>query len=398
MSRRIVITGVGAVTPLGVGAQRLHDGAVAGLTGISNGQGLCRDFDGAESLGRRDIFRLDRFTQLALTAAREALESAGWGQEPPVSGERVACYIGSAIGGLMTLEEEIDVLHQDGAAQVSPLTVPKLMANAAAAQISMRYGLRGETAAIVSACSGGAQAIVAGMRAIRLGEADAAVVGGAEAATTDFTTAIFTTAGALSPTGTSIPFSADRDGFLLGEGAGVLVIEALETAEARGAKILGELLGYGVRSDAHHITAPQPEGIWAAAALRAALSDGGLDPQDVDYINAHGTGTILNDATEVVALRAAFGDALETIPLSSSKSYLGHLLGAAGAVEAIATLLALKNRMLPPVCGLAEVDPKLGQLMLLKRAHGLSGEREHHVGVSNSMGFGGHNVSLAIRA
>jgi 3-oxoacyl-[acyl-carrier-protein] synthase II len=398
MTRRVVITGVGAVTPLGIGAGLLHDNAVAGLTGIRDGQGLCSTFDGADALGRREKFRLDRFTQLALVAAIEAIECANWGDTPPVVSERIACYIGSAIGGLITLEEELETMRTDGASEVSPLTVPKLMANAAAAHISMRFGLRGETAALVSACSGGAQSIVAGIRAIRLGEADAAVVGGAEAASTPFTTAIFTSAGALSPTGKSVPFSAERDGFLLGEGAGVLVLEAAEIAEARGANIIGEILGYGVRSDAHHITAPEPGGKWAASAVRAALEDAGLKPEDVDYINAHGTGTKLNDATEIVALRAAFGAALDGIPLSSSKSYLGHLLGAAGAVEAIATVLALKHKHLPPVHGLKQVDPDLGPLTLLKSALRLPVDKPYCVGVSNSMGFGGHNVTLALRA
>lgn len=398
MKRRVVITGVGAVTPLGIGAQLLHDNAVAGLSGIKGGKGLCCEFDGAEVLGRRENFRMDRFAQLAVVAAREALSQAGWGDTPPVSADRVPCIIGSAIGGLMTLEEEIEKMRVDGASEVSPLTVPKLMANAAAAHISMRFGLRGETAAIVSACSGGAQAIVAAIRAIRSGEADAAVAGGAEAATTPFTTAIFTTAGALSPTGSSVPFSAERDGFILGEGAGVLVLEAADTAEARGATILGEIVGFGVRSDAHHITAPEPNGKCAAAAVQAALDDGGLAATDVDYINAHGTGTKLNDATEVVALRAALGQNLSTIPISSSKSYLGHLLGAAGAVEAIATLLALQNRQLPPVHGLTEGDPELGELRLLKSAHALNEEKPQHVGLSNSMGFGGHNVTLALKA
>jgi len=398
MKRRVVITGIGAVSPLGIGAQVLHENAVAGMSGIKGGKGLCCEFDGAQTLGRRENFRMDRFAQLAVVAAREALAQAGWGDTPPVAADRVPCIIGSAIGGLMTLEEEIEKMRIDGAAAVSPLTVPKLMANAAAAHISMRFGLRGETAAIVSACSGGAQAIVAALRAIRSGEADAAVAGGAEAATTPFTTAIFTTAGALSPTGTSVPFSAERDGFILSEGAGVLVLEAADVAESRGAIILGEIVGFGVRSDAHHITAPEPNGTCAAAAIQAALDDGDLIAEDIDYINAHGTGTKLNDATEIVALRAALGPAASTIPLSSSKSYLGHLLGAAGAVEAIATLLALRHRQLPPVYGLTQADPALGELTLLKASLSLSDEKPLHVGLSNSMGFGGHNVTLALRA
>lgn len=397
MTRRVVITGVGAVTPLGIGAGRLHRQAIEGDTGIRDGLGLCRAFDGAAALGRREAYRMDRFSQLALAAAQEALEQAGWGDAPPFPAERVPCYIGSAIGGLLTLEEEIEALRVDGPECVSPLTVPKLMANAAAAHISMRFGLRGEAAALVAACSGGAQAIVAGMRAIRLGEADAAVVGGTEAAVTAFTAAIFTAAGALSPSGHSVPFSAERDGFILGEGAGVLVLEEAEAAMARGATILGEILGYGVSSDAYHITAPDPTGAAASAAVRAALADSAISAADIDYINAHGTGTKLNDATEVHALRVALGAAMASIPMSSSKSYLGHLLGAAGAVEAIATLQALRSRQIPATHGLVQADPELGTLTLPTAPLALSDAKPHRIGMSNSMGFGGHNVTLILR-
>ncbi len=398
MARRVVITGIGAVTSLGVGARPLHEMSIAGHTGIRNGKSLCSDFDGAKELGRRDALRLDRFCQLALVAAREALETAGWGDAPPVDPFRVPCIIGSAIGGLITLEEEIEKMRIGGADDVSPLTVPKLMANAAAAHISMRHGLKGEAAAIVSACSGGAQAIVAGIRAIRAGEADAAVVGGAEAATSPFTAAIFTTAGALSPSGQTVPFSADRDGFILGEGAGILVLEAAEVALARGATILGEIAGYGVTSDAHHITAPDPTGTGAARAVTDALAAAGAAASDIAYINAHGTGTHLNDATEIVAMRRALGERFKDIPISSSKSYLGHLLGAAGAVEAIATLQALRHRQLPPVHGLITPDPELGQTDLLCAPREMTGDGGPHLALSNSFGFGGHNVVLAIVA
>ncbi len=398
MTRRVVITGVGAITPLGLGATRLHRNAVEGMTGIRDGKGLFRDFDGPVLLGRREAYRLDRFAQMALAAAQEALDQAGWSEVLPASPYRIPCYIGSAIGGLATLEEQIETLRAEGAACVSPLTVPKLMANAAAAHISMQFGLRGESAALVAACSGGAQAIVAGIRAIRLGEADAAVVGGAEASASEFTAAIFTAVGALSPSGRSVPFSADRDGFILGEGAGVLVLEEAEVALSRGARILGEIAGYGVTSDAYHITAPDPAGTAATAAVGAALADSRLAAADIDYINAHGTGTILNDTIEVLALRAALGPVLATIPMSSSKSYLGHLLGAAGAVEAIATLQAVRSRQVPPTHGLVETDPKLGPLTLPAVAMSVPSTKSQCIGISNSMGFGGHNVTLVIRA
>jgi 3-oxoacyl-[acyl-carrier-protein] synthase II len=398
MNRQVVVTGIGAVTPLGVGAARLHEAAVRGESGIVNGIGLCTDFDGAKTLSRRESRRMDRFCQLAVAAGDEAIGQAGWGSSPPVPAERVPCVIGTAIGGLITIESELDALRKDGAEYVSPLAVPMLMANAAAVNLSMRFGLRGEASALVAACSGGAQAIVAGVRAIRSGEADAAVVGGAEAATTDFTKAIFAAAGALSPTGSSVPFDRARDGFILGEGAGVLVLEEAEVARARGAQGLGEILGYGVTTDGYHLTAPEPSGAAAAAAVRAALDDGGVDAAQLAYINAHGTGTKLNDIAEVTALRAALGDALASIPISSTKSYLGHLLGAAGAVEAIATLQALRNRMAPPTCGLTEPDEALGSLTHVHWALPLPPSADGCVGLTNSMGFGGHNVTIAMRA
>lgn len=397
MRRRVVVTGIGAVTPLGIGAETLHVGAVEGRSGIADGVGRCLDFDGAKFLHRRDVHRMDRFSQFAVVAAEEAVARAGWASgRPPVPAERASCIIGTAVGGLLTIEAQLDALRTAGAEFVSPLTVPMLMANAAAAHVSMRFGLRGEAAALVAACSGGAQAVVAGVRAIRAGEVDAAVVGGAEAATTEFTRAIFTAAGALSPTGTSVPFDEARDGFVLGEGAGVLVLEEADAAARRGAEVLGEIIGFGVTSDAHHLTAPDPSGAAAAAAVRAALADGGVGVEDVAYINAHGTGTQLNDVTEVTALRAALGAALDTIPISSTKSQIGHLLGAAGAVETIATLQALRHRTVPPTRGLTRPDAALGVLALSPRARPLD-PSSGAVGLCNSMGFGGHNVTIAVR-
>ncbi len=397
MSRRVVITGIGAVTPLGNGADTLHDSAVLGKSGLIGGVGRCLDFDADNPLSRREKQRMDRFCQLAVTAADEAIEQADWTDGGPVDPERVPCIIGTAIGGLITLETQIEEFRSDGVDSVSPLTVPMLMANAAAAQLQLRFGLRGEASALVAACSGGAQAIAAGVRAIRLGEADAAVVGGAEAAVTGFTQAIFTSAGALSPTGTSVPFDRKRDGFLLGEGAGVLILEAAEVADRRGATVLGQVAGFGATTDGYHITAPDPTGSTAGAAVRAALADGQVQPDQVDYINAHGTGTELNDIAESKVLHAVFGDALADIPISSSKSYIGHLLGAAGAVEAIATLQALRHRMAPPTCGLTEPDETLGQLRHLPVAQELDHSAGTRIGISNSMGFGGHNITLVLK-
>ena len=388
MSTRVVITGIGAVTPLGVGAETLHTRAVAGLSGLNdeNENGLggkvgrCLDFDVKNPLSRREMRRMDRYTQLAVAAADEAIAQAGW-------------------------ETQHLVMHTEGAEEVSPLTVPMMMANAAPAHISMRHGLHGETTAIVTACSSGAQAIIAGVRSILLGEADAAVVGGAEAGTTRFTRAIFNAAGAISPDGNSTPFDEERNGFNLGEGAGILVLESAENARARGAEILGEIAGYGLSSDAHHITAPNPDGMYAAYALNRALETAGATPEQVSYVNAHGTGTELNDTTEVNVLRQVFGTALEDIPVSSTKSAIGHLFGAAGAVETIATLQALRHGQAPPTLGLKNLDKRLGRVRISGEPQELApgtfnaaDGTPKRLGLSNSLGFGGHNVTLAIRA
>ena len=413
MSTRVVITGIGAVTPLGVGAETLHERAVAGLSGLNdeNENGLggkvgrCLDFDVKNPLSRREMRRMDRYTQLAVAAADEAIAQAGWGGGLPCDARRITCYIGTAIGGLDTLETQHLVMHTEGAEEVSPLTVPMMMANAAPAHISMRHGLHGETTAIVTACSSGAQAIIAGVRSILLGEADAAVVGGAEAGTTRFTRAIFNAAGAISPDGNSTPFDEERNGFNLGEGAGILVLESAENARARGAEVLGEIAGYGLSSDAHHITAPNPDGMYAAYALNRALETAGATPEQVSYVNAHGTGTELNDTTEVNVLRQALGDALENIPVSSTKSAIGHLFGAAGAVETIATLQTLRHGQAPPTLGLKNLDKRLGRVRISGEPQDLapgtfSAEdgTPKRLGLSNSLGFGGHNVTLAIRA
>jgi 3-oxoacyl-[acyl-carrier-protein] synthase II len=395
--RRVVITGMGAITALGAGVDVLHERAVDGVSGIVDGTARCDGFDAGAALGRREARRTDRFTQLALVAADEAVRMAGWDRALPAEPERIGCAVSSAIGGLSTIETQLDLLRAHGADAVSPLAVPMLMANAAAARVAAHYGLRGEALSIATACASGAQAIVAGARAIRAGDADAFVVGGAEAVVSPFTASIFLAAGALSPTGRSVPFDRERDGFILGEGAGVLILEAAEVAEARGATVLGDVLGYGLTCDAHHLTAPEPSGATAARAVSLALADAGSAPADVDYVNAHGTGTPLNDPTEVSALRQALGDRLATIPISSSKSYLGHLIGAAGAVEAIATVQALRYGTAPPTVGLDRPDETLGPLTHVFKAAPLEERAGGRIGISNSFAFGGHNVTLVLR-
>lgn len=394
-----VVTGFGAVTALGVGAGLLHDRAVAGESGLTDGMGRCGDFTAREHLSRHEARRTDRFSQLALVAAAEALAQAGWRTAaPPYPSDRVACVIGCGLGGTTTLGIQQGVLEGQGEEYVSPLTVPMAMANAAASHLSMRYALHGESLCVASACASGAQAIGTGLRLLAAGAADAVVVGGTEASTSPLISAAFRASGALSPTGASVPFDRDRDGFLLGEGAGILVLETAAGAARRGAAVLGSVLGYGASSDAHHVTAPEPSGRSAAAAVTRALADAEAAPGDIGYINAHGTGTVLNDRLECDALRLALGDALPAIPMSSSKAGVGHLLGAAGAVEAIATLQALRHATAPPTVGLRRPDERLGPLDLVRTARRLAPPVPGRplIGLSTSFGFGGHNAALVL--
>ncbi|BCJ50035.1 3-oxoacyl-[acyl-carrier-protein] synthase 2 [Actinoplanes sp. NBRC 14428] len=390
------MTGCGAVTPLGVGATALHERAVAGDTGLDTGVGRCAGFDPAAWLSRRDLRRTDRYCQLAVAAADEAVRQAGWDAGLPYPGDRIACIIGSALGGITTTEEQSAVLATRGAGHVSPLLTAMVMGNAAAAHVAMRYGLRGESAGFASACSSGSQSVGAGLRLVRAGAADAVVVGGAESAVSPLIHATFRNAGVLSESGRTAPFDRRRDGFLLGEGAGVLVLEEAGAAAARGAPALAEVLGYGATSDAYHLTAPEPEATGAAAAVRAALSDAAVGPGDLGYINAHGTGTVLNDRAEVTALRRVLGEHLAGTPMSSSKSYLGHLLGAAGAVEAVATVRALQSATAPPTAGLDDPDEDLGPLDLIRAGRTLKAGPAGLVALSTSFGFGGHNAALVL--
>ncbi len=398
--RHIVVTGVGAVTALGVGARALHRRWVAGELGIADGVGAAVAFEPADHLTVKQARRADRFTQLAVVAADEALAEAGWpgglaGYDP----SRVACIIGTGIGGLGTLEREIAALGDRGPVGLSPLGIPMLMGNAAAATVAMRAGVHGPGFATLSACAAGANAIGTGVRLIQSGDVDAAIVGGSEATLTPFASTAFARMGTLSADGESRPFDVRRSGFVMGEGAGVLVLEDEDRARRRGAAILGTVAGYATTLDAHHLTAPDPEGTWAAVAMSRALEDARVPPSEVDYVNAHGTSTPLNDAAEARALRIALGDRAGTVPVSSTKSTLGHLLGAGGAVEAIATLLALADGVAPPNLGFEHADPAI-------ELHVVAGGPERlpaPVGrpltaISNSFGFGGHNAVLCLQA
>ncbi|MBJ7329820.1 MAG: beta-ketoacyl-ACP synthase II [Solirubrobacteraceae bacterium] len=390
----VVITGVGAVTPLGVGAETLHREWVAGTSGIRGGEGACADFDVTEVMTAKQARRADRFTQLAVGAAEEAIAQANL---EGIDGTRMGCIVGTGIGGIGTIESSHTTLGEQGPGRVPPLSVPLMMSNAAPAAIAMRHDLRGPVFGVVSACAAGSHAIGAAARTIRCGDADVVVTGGAEAALTPLTRAAFAALEATSPTGESRPFDARRNGFVMGEGAGALVLEDRAHAEARGATILGVLAGYGATSDAFHLTSPREDGAGAAQAIGAALLDAGISPEGVDYVNAHGTSTPLNDAAETNAIKSALGDHATKIPVSSLKSSIGHLLGAAGAVEAVATVLALRERVAPPTLNWEERDEGLDLDYVPGAARPLTvdGDRAA-VGISNSFGFGGHNAVLVL--
>jgi 3-oxoacyl-[acyl-carrier-protein] synthase II len=397
--RDVVITGVGAVTPLGVGARALHERWTAGACGIRDGEAPCADFDATDHMTLKEARRADRSTQLAIAAGDEALADAGWDEGLPYDPDLIGCILGTGIGGIGTLEGNHDSLRDTGPASVSPLAIPLMMSNAGSAALSLRHDLRGPVFSVVSACAAGSHAIGTALRMIQHGEAEAVVTGAAEAPLTPLSRAAFKRMNATSPSGVSRPFDARRDGFVMGEGAGVLVLEAGDAARARGARILGTIRGYGASGDAHHITAPHKEGRGGARAMSVALSDSGLTAEDVDYVNAHGTSTQLNDRAETLALKVALGSRATQIPVSSTKSAIGHLLGAAGAVEAVATLLALRDRIAPPTIGWEEPDEGMdldyvpGTAKPLVMSNG-----RPPIAISNSFGFGGHNATICLQA
>ena len=378
--RTAVVTGVGVVAAPGVGRDTFWKGLSefpgAGPHAVGN-------WDPEPVIPRREARRLDRFAQFAVTAAEEALTQAG---DLEVDPNRVTVNVASGIGGLESLEVLIDNAYQDDP-RVSPLWIPMMMCNAAAAAISIRYGFGGQASTPVVACAAGAQAILDGLRQVEWGYADVAVVGGSEAAIRKSTVEGFASARALSPTMTARPFDRDRDGFVLGEGAAILVIEERERALARGATIIAEIAGGASTADAHHITAPHPDGDGAERAIRLALEDAGLSPADIGYVNAHGTGTELNDRTEGKVIARVFD---RQPPVSSVKGVTGHALGASGAIEAAATVLAIDRGELPPNAGLVEKDPEIP-------LDNIATERTSwnpRPAISNSFGFGGHNTVL----
>jgi 3-oxoacyl-[acyl-carrier-protein] synthase II len=396
---RVVITGVGAVTPYGVGADKLHREWAAGHVAIERGRARIEGFDPSGFLSRKECAITDRFTQLSLVAADEAVAQAGWGANPPCEQDDIGAVIGVTVGGVLTVEAQYDVLRERGARYVSPLSVPRIMPSSASAALAIRYGFGGPTHQVGSACASAATAIVSAVRAIQANDAKACLAGGADAPFSRFVGACFNATGVVSPSGTSRPFDARRDGFVMGEGAAVLALEDEGNARARGAKVLGEVLGIGSSSDHSHIVAPEPSGRGAGKAIARALTEAGLEPRELDYVNAQGTATVASDVAETRALKHALGEAVaRAVPVSSTKSAIGHLMGAAGAVEAVATLLALRDRIAPPTLGYGEPDPECDLDYVVDGPRGLGGDGWGAVGLSNSFGFGGHNVVLCLRA
>lgn len=403
----VVITGIGVVTPVGIGVEAMWDSLMTGRSGAAEIEAFdssalpvriaceVKDFDPKDFVAPREVSRTDRFTQLAIGAAQLALEDAGSDSEIG-SPDRVGVIVGSGIGGLSTIEREHDAFNAKGPRAVSPFMVPKLMPNAAAGAISMRWGFRGLNYAPSSACATGAHAIGEAYRAINQGMADVMLAGGTEAAITPLAVSAFARMGALStrndePTKASRPFDAQRNGFVFGEGAGVLVLESRESAERRGARVLATIAGYGASSDAHHVTQPDPEGVGATAAMRGALEDAGLGADAIDYLNAHGTSTPYNDRVETTAIKQAFGTESKRLAVSSTKSQMGHLLGAAGAVEAAVCALVIDRGVIPPTVNYTDPDPDCDLDYVPE------GPREERVraALSNSFGFGGQNACLA---
>jgi 3-oxoacyl-[acyl-carrier-protein] synthase II len=407
--RRVVVTGLGLVTPVGTDVESSWNALLAGTPGAApitkfDPQQLSvrfacevKGFDPLQYMDRKEARRYDLFAQFALAAAHQAVTQAGLEGKVP-DPDRVGVVIGSGIGGMQTYEDNCKVYLTKGPDRVSPFFVPMFIPDIAAGLVSIRYGLKGPNYATVSACASSAHAIGDSYNLIRQGMADAMVTGGAEAAITGLTVAAFANMKALSsrndsPETASRPFDADRDGFVLGDGGAIVVLESLEHAERRGARILGELLGYGSSGDAYHITSPAENGEGAQRAMRACLADGKIDPQDVGYINAHGTSTEQGDIAETQAVKAVFGEQAGKLIFGSTKSMTGHLLGAAGALEFGVSLLASRCGVIPPTINQFTPDPRCD----LDCAPNRKVERRVDVALSNSFGFGGHNVTLAVK-
>ncbi|MBP6941219.1 MAG: beta-ketoacyl-ACP synthase II [Syntrophorhabdaceae bacterium] len=409
LKRRVVVTGVGLVTPLGVGVENVWQRILRGESGVgpitrfdvsqheTKFAAEVREFKPEDYISPKEIKRMDLFIQYALTAAKIAMEDSGldMGKE---DAERVGVIVGTGLGGLPTLEKYHSILLERGPGRISPFFIPMLIANEAPGHIAIQFGIKGPNLCIVTACATGAHSIGDSLRVIQYGDADVMVAGGTEANLTPLTVGGFNAMRALStrndaPAKASRPFDKDRDGFVVGEGSGIIIMEELGHAKKRGAKIYAEVAGYGYNGDAYHITAPCPDGEGFIRCMRMAMRDAAVSPGEINYINAHGTSTDLNDQTETIAIKEVFKEKAYTIPVSSTKSMIGHLLGAAGAVEAIFTILAMRDNICPPTINYETPDPDcdLDYVPNSARSHIID------VGLSNSFGFGGTNSTLVFK-
>ncbi|MBE0467737.1 MAG: beta-ketoacyl-ACP synthase II [Candidatus Desulforudis sp.] len=409
MRPRVVITGMGVITPLGIGLESCWSALIAGRSGIRKIQsfhtskfktqiaGEVPEFEATNYIERKEARRMDRYAQFAVAGAGMAIEDAGL-ELTRVRRERAGVIVGSGIGGIHTFEDQARVLMERGPDRVSPLFVPMMIGNMAAGQIALTYGLCGPNTTVVTACASSNHAIGDAFRVIERGDADLIITGGTEASVTPLALAGFCAMKATSarneePEKASRPFDAQRDGFVMSEGCGILVVESLEHALDRGARIYAEIIGYGTSCDAYHITAPDPEGKGAALCMQAALKDAGLEPGDVDYINAHGTSTSLNDRVETLAIKKVFGPAAADLAISSTKSMTGHLLGAAGGLEGVVCSLVLQRGIIPPTVNYENPDPECD----LDYVPNVSRKAEVGVCLSNGFGFGGHNATLVFQ-
>jgi 3-oxoacyl-[acyl-carrier-protein] synthase II len=409
MKHRVVITGLGVVSPIGNDINTFWNNLIAGTSGVgpitrfdasefpTRIAAEVKDFDPLNYIDKKEARRTDRFIQFAIASSKMALAHAGidMAKEDPT---RVGVYIGSGIGGLNTLEEQHRTLLDRGPKRVSPFFIPMMIANMASGQVSISIGAKGPSSSAVSACATGTHSIGDAFKILQRGDADVMIAGGTESTITPLAFAGFSSMGALSrrndePQKASRPFDAERDGFVMGEGSGVLVMETLEHALKRGADIIAEVVGYGMTGDAYHLTSPAPEGEGAKRSMMMAMRDAGLKPEDIDYINAHGTSTDLNDKFETMAIKGAFGEHAYKLAISSNKSMIGHLLGAAGGVEAVATALTLKHQIIPPTINYEQPDPECDLDYVPNEAR----KAVVRAALSNSLGFGGHNATIALK-
>ena len=405
MSRRVVVTGMGAVTPIGNNVKDFWENVKKGTVGIgpitkfdttdykAHLAAEVKDFDPTIAMDKKSARRMEDFAQYAVVAAKEALEDSGLDMEKE-DPFMVGCSVGCGIGSLQCMQKNYEKILTKGPNRVAPLMIPMLISNMAAGNISIQFGLKGKNINVVTACATGTHCIGEGFRSIQYGEADVMVAGGSEGAITELGVAGFTGLNALNttddPKRASIPFDVDRGGFVMGEGAGVLVIESLEHAQKRGANILAEIVGYGSNCDAYHMTTPTPDGSGAAKAIKLAINEAGIKPEDVDYVNAHGTSTPANEKGESAAIVSVLG---KDVPVSSTKSFTGHLLGAAGAVEAIATIEAIRHSFVPKTAGTKELSDYIEANVV----YGEGKEADIEYAISNTFGFGGHNAVLAFK-